>query len=149
MPCAVVARFLSAIFICFNIASVVHASTDADFQKQIVEDTRAFGIARNSLRLAADFARSRPDLFGTDLPTIAKQVSVNPDQAKAIQLRPALIQELAWRPQPLGPSSQTESANEVVFSFFNGELFRVAIAYDRYETEGMTADDFVGAISAI
>ena len=66
MPCAVVSRFLIAIFICFNIASVVHATTDADLQKQIVDDARAFGIARNSLRLAADFARSRPDLFSPD-----------------------------------------------------------------------------------
>ena len=65
-----------------------------------------------------------------------------------IHRRPALIQELAWRPQPLGASSQTEPAKEVVFSFYNGELFQIAINYDRYETEGLTTDDFIEAISS-
>jgi hypothetical protein len=97
---------------------------------------------------AKDLSKYRTFQLGADLATIAKQVHVSPSQAKAIQRRPALIQELVWRPQPLGPSSQTESANEVVFSFFDGELFRVAIAYDRYETEGLTADDFIESISA-
>jgi hypothetical protein len=36
----------------------------------------------------------------------------------------------------------------VVFSFYDGELFRIAINYDRHETEGLTADDFIEAISA-
>src|SRR5512142_363377 len=79
-----------------------------------------------------DLSKYRNFQFGADLATVAKQVGVSPSQAKAIQRRPALIQELVWRPQPLGPSSQTESANEVVFSFFDGELFRVVIACERY-----------------
>jgi hypothetical protein len=66
---------------------------------------------------------------------------VGPDQE-------ALMQELQWRPQPLGTSSQTESAKDVVFSFYEGKLFRIVVDYDRYETEGLTADDFVDAISA-
>jgi hypothetical protein len=97
---------------------------------------------------AKDLSKYRNFQLGADLATIAKQVRLSPSQAKAIQRRPALIQELVWRAQPLGPSSETESASEVVFSFFDGELFRVAIAYDRYETEGLTADDFIESISA-
>ena len=97
--------------------------------------------------VAKDLSKYRNFQLGTDLPTIAKQVGASASQAKAIQLRPALIQELEWRPQSLGSSAQTESVQEVVFSFYNGELFRIAIKYDRYETEGMTADDLIGAIS--
>src|ERR1051326_7110180 len=97
---------------------------------------------------AKDLSKYRTFQLGADLATIAKQVRVSPSQAKAIQRRPALIQELVWRPQPLGPSSQSESANEVVFSFYDGELFRIAVNYDRYETEGLTADDFIEEISA-
>jgi hypothetical protein len=85
--------------------------------------------------------------LGTDLPTIAKQASADPSQAKVIHRRPALIQDLEWRPQPLGPSSQKEAAKDVVFSFYDGELFRIVVTYDRYETEGLTVDDFVDAIS--
>ena len=41
-----------------------------------------------------------------------------------------------------------EPAKQVVFSFYDGELFRIVVNYDRYETEGLTADDLVDAISA-
>jgi hypothetical protein len=49
----------------------------------------------------------------------------------------------------LGPSTQTESANNVVFSFYNGDLYRIAISYDRYEIEGLTAEDIIDSVSAI
>jgi hypothetical protein len=97
---------------------------------------------------AADLSRYRTFQLGADLPSVAKQVGASPSQAKLIHRRPALIQELEWRPQQLGSSSKTDSAQEVVFSFYDGELFRIAINYDRYETEGLTADDFIEAISA-
>ena len=106
-----------------------------------------FGVM-SAAPLAKDLSRYRNFQLGTDLPTIAKQAGVRPSEAKVVQQRPALIQDLAWHPQPIGPSSQKESANEVIFSFYDGELFRIAISYDRYETEGMTVDDFIAAISA-
>ena len=96
---------------------------------------------------ATDLSKYRNFQLGTDLPTIARQMGVSPVQAKAIHRRPALIQELEWRPQSLGSASRTESAQDVVFRFYEGELFRIAINYDRYETEGLTADDFIEAIS--
>lgn len=108
----------------------------------------AFGVM-SAIAWPADLSKYRNFQLGADLPTIAKQVGANPPQAKAIQRRPALIEELEWRPQPLGPSAQSESANQVIFSFYDGELFRIAITYDRYETEGLTADDFIESISAI
>jgi hypothetical protein len=96
---------------------------------------------------ATDLSSYRSFQLGTDLTAVAKQIGALPSEAKVIHSRPALIQELVWRPQPLGPSSETEPANEVVFSFYEGQLFRMAISYDRYETEGLTTGDFVEAIS--
>ncbi len=96
---------------------------------------------------AEDLSRYRSFQLGTDLPAVAKQVGVSPSQVKTIHSRPALIQDLAWRPQPLGPSSRMESVQEVVFSFYDGKLFRIAVQYDRYETEGLTAADFTDALS--
>src|ERR1017187_9976286 len=98
--------------------------------------------------LANNLSRYRNFRLGTDLPAVAKQAGANLSQAKTIHRRPALIQELEWRPQPPGSSSQTEAAQEVVFSFYNSQLFRIAITYDRSETEGLTPDDLVEAISA-
>jgi hypothetical protein len=99
--------------------------------------------------LAEDLSRYRDFQLGTDLPTVAKQIGASPSQAKLIYSRPALIQDLEWRPQSLGSSPKAESAQEVVFSFYNGTLFRISVKYDRYETEGLTTEDFVEAISAM
>ena len=98
--------------------------------------------------LAGDLSKYRNFELGTDLSTVAGQMGANPSQAKVIHTRPAFLQELIWLPQPLGSSRQTEAAKEVVFSFYDGKLFRIVVAYDRYETEGLTADDFIDAISA-
>jgi hypothetical protein len=98
--------------------------------------------------LAADLSKYRNFQFGADLPTVAKLIGASPSQAKLIHSRPALVQELEWRPQSLGPSLRAESAEGVIFSFYNGTLFRIAVKYDRYATEGLTTEDFVDAISA-
>ena len=99
--------------------------------------------------LAEDLSKYRDFQFGADLPTVAKRMGVSPSQAKVIHSRPALVQDLEWRPQSLGPSPKAESAQGVVFSFYNGTLFRIAVKYDRYATEGLTTEDFVEAISAV
>ena len=99
--------------------------------------------------LAEDLSKYRAFQFGADLPTVAKLIGASPSQAKLIHSRPALVQELDWSPRSLGPSRNAESAEGVVFSFYNGALFRIAVKYDRYATEGLTTGDFVEAISAI
>lgn len=98
---------------------------------------------------AQDFSRYREFQFGTGLPVIAKQVRMKVTDAKVIHHRPALIQELPWEALSFTHSSpQTESAKDIVFSFYNGELFRMVVTYDRERTEGMTAEDLIEAISA-
>ena len=96
---------------------------------------------------AADLSSYRNFQFGADLSAVARQTGVTDAQAKIIHRRPALIQELPWRPQSLGATSQAEAAQGVVFSFYNGELFRIVINYDRHDTEGLTPGDLVEAIS--
>ena len=45
-------------------------------------------------------------------------------------------------------SREAESVNEVLFNFYNGELFRMVVSYDQQRTEGLTDQDMVEAISA-
>lgn len=97
---------------------------------------------------AGDLSRYREFQFGADLPTVAKLAGMSPAQAQAIHRRPVLMQNLEWHPQPVNWSTKSESAQNVVFSFYGGELFRIAVDYDRHETEGLTAGDMVDAISA-
>lgn len=98
---------------------------------------------------AGELSQYRGFQFGTDLPAVLKQAGADISQVKVLHTRPALIQTLQWYPRSLGPSSEPESVSDVVFSFYNGELYRIAVNYDRYEIEGLTTEDMVGAISRI
>jgi len=99
--------------------------------------------------LPEGLSKYRNFVLGTDLSIVAGQAGADPSQAKVIHRRPALIQELEWRPPYLGSSSQPEPVKEMILSFYYGKLFRIEVNYDRYETEGLTAEDFIDAISAI
>jgi hypothetical protein len=73
---------------------------------------------------------------------------MTPSDAKMLHRRPARIQELWWYRSLSGSSPQTDPVREVIFSFYNGELFRMVINYDRYRTERLTDEDMVESISA-
>jgi len=84
-----------------------------------------------------------------NLPAVVKQTGMSLSEAKVIHSRPTLIQDLTWRPRPLGWSATTEPAEQVVFSFYDGVLFQIAVQYDRNETAGLTNDDVIEAMSAV
>lgn len=96
---------------------------------------------------AIDLSRYRDFQLGTDLSVVARQANVDPSEAKLLHARPALIQELEWRPQVLGSTSRSDP-QEVTFTFYDGRLFRVVVDYDSYQTEGMTDEDMLAAFLA-
>jgi len=97
---------------------------------------------------AQDLSRYREFQFGASLPAVTKQVQMKPSEAKAIHQRPVVIQELEWQAQDrLTPTRQVDSVKSILFSFYNGELFRILVAYDPARTEGMTADDIIEDVS--
>ncbi len=95
-----------------------------------------------------DLSRYRNFQFGETLPAVAKQAGLTLSDAKLIHERPAVMQELEW-PIWLGTGSapQTDPVKTVLFSFYNGELYRILVTYDRDETEGLTTGDMIEAIS--
>jgi len=98
---------------------------------------------------ARDLSRYREFQLGMNVLAVAKQAGMKPSEARVTHQRPALIQELEWRPQDsLDSSPATEPVKEALFSFYNGELFRIQIIYDQYKTQGLTNEDMVEAISA-
>jgi hypothetical protein len=101
------------------------------------------------LTYTKDLSGYREFQFGMNLLAVAKQADLKPSEARVVHHRPALIQELEWRPQRArGASPEADSVKEVLFSFYNGELFRILINYDQLKTEGLTDGDMVEAISA-
>lgn len=96
-----------------------------------------------------DLSRYREFEFEMDLAAIAKLADLRPADAKAIHQRPALIQELTWQPRLyLSSTPHMDPVRSILFSFYNGELYRILVSYDRYRTEGLTTKDMVEAISA-
>jgi len=108
-----------------------------------------FGMMVSAPALASDLSRYRNFQFGMDLAAVAGHAGPNNYEMKVIHTRPALIQEIEWSPQPLGSTSREESVQQVVFRFYDGKLFGIAVNYDRYKTEGMTDRDVIEAISTM
>ena len=98
---------------------------------------------------APDLSHYRDFQFGETLPAVAKRAGLALSDAKLIHERPAVMQELEWPNWLLGGyTPQTDPVKTILFSFYNGELFRMAVSYDRGKTEGLTTEDMIEAISA-
>jgi hypothetical protein len=84
------------------------------------------------------------------LSVATKQAGRKPSDVRSIHERPAVIQELDWQPQLpfLADPVKADPVKDGVLCFYNGELFRIVVTYDRYRVEGMTPEDMIDAISA-
>jgi hypothetical protein len=89
-------------------------------------------------------------VLGTSmLSDAARQAGMNPSEVIVVHRRPALIQELDWRPRSLMLTNppQADPVEDGKLYFSNEELFRIVVTYDRYKVEGMTAEDMIEAVS--
>jgi hypothetical protein len=99
---------------------------------------------------AQDFSRYRFFRLGSSLSSVAQAANMGPSDARVIHQRPALIQELDWRPQYQSPPTRIamDPVLEVALTFYNDQLFRITITYDPSRTDGMTSTDVIEAVSA-
>jgi hypothetical protein len=105
-------------------------------------------VAFASQVTAYDLSRYREFQAGMSVAAVAAQAAISPEP-RVVQQRPALIQELMWQPPRvfrLAPNG--DAVRKVLFSFYNGQLFRMVVTYNRDRTEGLTAADLIDAISA-
>jgi len=97
---------------------------------------------------AQDFSKYRNFSLGTTLASVLKHTDERLADARATHDGSLLFQELTWHPaNAIGVSYRSESVDEIVFSFYKGELCKMVITYDRAATEGLTADDMVKSIA--
>ena len=90
--------------------------------------------------------------LGSDVASVSALAGVDPTEAKTIHQRPAVLQDLEWRPSRWVAGSTTSSVDpveQVRFSFYNDQLFRVVVDYGHERTEGMTGTDMIEGISSI
>jgi hypothetical protein len=116
--------------------------------KMMLTAVLASGLTSTVL-VAGDLSKYANFQLGMDLPAVVKQTGVSPSQIKVVHRRPVLIQQLEWRSGGVGSSAAKASSKDILFSFYDGELFRIVVNYDGRETEGLTGDDMVEAISRI
>jgi hypothetical protein len=87
--------------------------------------------------------------LGMRLADVAKQVDATPDEIAVIHKSPAVIQELTWWLAPSAQSSASvDPVQTILFSFYNRELYKIAVTYSGSATLGLTPDDLVRAVSA-
>ena len=67
--------------------------------------------------------------------------------------RPAVMQELRWTPSSYGAvgslPSRGDGVQQIIFSFYENQLSRVSVDYERSRTRGLTDRDMVDALSAV
>jgi hypothetical protein len=98
--------------------------------------------------LAQDLSKYRTFSLGASLASVLKRTDQKLADAKVVHGRPALIQEVTWwPPTSSGPSLPFDGVEQLLFSFYNGELYKISVDYDRTSTEGLTAEDIVRSIS--
>jgi hypothetical protein len=106
-----------------------------------------FLLASPILR-AQDFSKYRGFSLGSSLAAMLKQTDRKPADVKVIHARPTLIQELTWWPPAVpGASYHSDSVEQMLFSFCNGELYKISVNYDTASTQGLTTSDMVKSIS--
>ena len=100
------------------------------------------------LLFAQDLSKYRGFSFGMSPAAVVKQTDTSITDVKTLHSLPALIQELTWwLPMLPGNSYQADSVREILFSFYNGELYKISATYDRSAIEGLTAEDLAQSIS--
>ena len=113
----------------------------------------ALGMVVAATGLAAqERDRYREFQLRSDVATVLAITGVQAPEVKFIHQRPAVIQQLRWRPRYTVTRSSGADANateQMVFTFYNDQLFRVTVEYDSERTKGLTDRDMTEAISAV
>src|SRR6266851_466811 len=98
---------------------------------------------------AQDLSKYRHFTLGMSLTRVLERTDQKMADVKVIHGRPALIQELTWWPPNIpGTSYRSDTVEQILFSFYKGELYKISVTYDQTSTEGLTAEDMVKSISA-
>jgi hypothetical protein len=90
--------------------------------------------------------RYRGFRLGSNLPAVSALTGTAASDVKSIHVRPALMQELQWR-RGYAAAAQGDPVQQIVFSFYNDQLTKLVVDYDRERTGGLTDTDMIDAIS--
>jgi hypothetical protein len=124
--------------------NMMHARTLAICAVGIVCSTHALG--------GQGLSQYRNFELGSDVTAVSALAGIASSEAKTIHQRPAVLQDLEWRPSHWisgSTAASTDPVEQILFSFYNDQLFRLVVDYGHERTEGMTEADMIEAISAV
>jgi hypothetical protein len=102
---------------------------------------------------AQEHGQYRDFQLGASIAAVATLTETRSADVTVLHERPAVMQELRWIPSSYGTVARSrargEGLQQIVFSFYENQLYRLMVDYERSETKGMTDGDMVNAISAI
>jgi hypothetical protein len=97
-------------------------------------------------------SRYRTFALGSNVASVSTLAEGGSSAVKTIHQRPALLQDLEWRPSRWASGStesSTDPVEQILFSFYDDQLFRIIVDYGQQQTEGMTREDMIEAISTV
>src|SRR5260370_32407421 len=101
------------------------------------------------LLCAQDRSKYRPFATGMSSTRVLERTDQKMAEVKMTHQHPALMQALTWwPPNRPGTPFQSDTVQQILLSFYNGELYRISVTYDQGAIGGLTAEDMVQSISA-
>ena len=98
---------------------------------------------------AQDYSHYRGFALGASLSNLLKQTDQKMADVTATHGNSSRFQEVTWWPPNIpGPSYRADSVEQILFSFYDGALYKMSVTYDQVSTEGLTTGDMVKSISA-
>ncbi len=96
-----------------------------------------------------DLSKYRTFTLGMSTADILKLADEKPADVVVIHEKPSLIQELTWYPPlPFSSPHPVEPVEKVVFSFYDGDLYRIVATYDSEAIKGLSSEDMIRMLSA-
>ena len=100
--------------------------------------------------VAQDLSRYREFVLESSVASVVKISGTREADAKLRHSRPAKIQELEWRAPYVqsGSGTAADPVRDIMFSFYDDQLYQVVVTYERERMEGLTNEDVIESISA-
>ena len=103
--------------------------------------------AQTSSAQVAPF-RYRTYALGSNVATVLELTKGRTSDVRTAHARPARIEELSWvAPYTSTLPGATDPVGRILFGFFDDQLYRVVVTYDRDRIEGLTNADLVTSLS--
>jgi len=100
-----------------------------------------------SMAQAQSGAHYRKFQLGMTLAAVATSTGMRASQAAIVHQRPVLLQDLEWRLPYTFFDASSDPVEQIVFSFYDDQLFRMVIDYSHRRTEGLTNADIIEAVT--